>query len=80
MAGFALSGSVRCLPDFPQDHPDSPVVNITIVDAQEFAKWAGKRLPNRIEWEKGRARRGRRAYPWGNKHDPSLANVADNAG
>ena len=36
---------------FPQDRPGYPVVNITIVDAQEFAKWAGKRLPDRTEWE-----------------------------
>jgi eukaryotic-like serine/threonine-protein kinase len=65
-------------PGFPQDRPELPVVNITIVDAQEFAKWAGKRLPNNIEWETA-ARGGEgRAYPWGNAHDPSLANVSDN--
>jgi serine/threonine-protein kinase len=65
-------------PAFPQDHPDFPAVNITIVDAQEFAKWAGKRLPNKLEWEKAARGVDARAYPWGNTRDPSLANVADN--
>jgi eukaryotic-like serine/threonine-protein kinase len=66
-------------PGFPQNHPDLPVVNITIVDAQEFAKWAGKRLPNRAEWEAAARGADGRAYPWGSKHDASLANVSDNA-
>src|SRR5262245_9429435 len=32
--------------------PENPVVNVTIEDAFEFAKWAGKRLPTPQEWEK----------------------------
>jgi serine/threonine protein kinase len=65
-------------PGFPQSHLDYPVVNITIVDAQEFAKWAQKRLPTKIEWETAARGSDKRAYPWGNAHDPSLANVSDN--
>ena len=65
-------------PGFPQGRPDLPVVDITIVDAQEFAKWAGKRLPGKAEWEAAARGADGRAYPWGNTHDPSLANVADN--
>jgi eukaryotic-like serine/threonine-protein kinase len=65
-------------PGFPQSHPDYPVVNITIVDAQEFAKWARKRLPTKPEWETAARGSDKRAYPWGNSHDPSRANVADN--
>jgi len=65
-------------PGFPPDRPDFPVVNITIVDAKEFARWAGKRLPTRSEWEAAARGNDGRAYPWGNNHDPSLANVADN--
>jgi len=65
-------------PGFPQDRPNYPIVNITIVDAQEFAKWAGKRLPNKAEWEQAARGNDGRAYPWGNSKDQSLANVADN--
>ncbi len=64
--------------EFPADKPEFPVVNVNIVDATAFCKWAGKRLPDPIEWEK--AARGSRGgkFPWGDSADPSRANVADN--
>ena len=69
----------RPLPElFLKDHPYYPVVNITYVDAQEFAKWAGKRLPTLQEWEKAARGRDGRVYPWGNERDPRRANVLDN--
>lgn len=65
-------------PDFPADKPEYPVVNVTIADATAYAKWAGKRLADPIEWEK--AARGSRGgkYPWGDAAEPSRANVSDN--
>jgi serine/threonine-protein kinase len=65
-------------PGFAAGRPNDPIVNITFVDAQEFAKWAGKRLPTGLEWEKAARGTDGRSYPWGDDADPSRANVADN--
>jgi serine/threonine-protein kinase len=56
---------------------DEPATGITHVDAQEFAKWSGKRLPTAFEWEKAARGTDGRVYPWGDKPDPTLANVSD---
>lgn len=68
----------------PENFPDNeeskklPVVNVTFVDAREFATWAGKRLPYAVEWEKAARGSQGRTYPWGYEHLPELAVVADN--
>jgi serine/threonine-protein kinase len=68
----------RALPsNFPQDRPDDPVVNVTFADASAFAKWAGKRLPDAIEWEKAARGSQGQQYPWG-EADAKRANVSDN--
>jgi len=66
-------------PKFQTDKPDYPVVYVTIADAREFARWAGKRLPKAQEWEK--AARGTQGwlFPWGDDRDPERANVNDKA-
>ncbi|MBI4243378.1 MAG: SUMF1/EgtB/PvdO family nonheme iron enzyme [Planctomycetes bacterium] len=44
-----------------------PIVLITYFDAQEFAKWIGKRLPTSEELEAACSYNDSRIYPWGNE-------------
>jgi formylglycine-generating enzyme required for sulfatase activity len=64
-------------PDLMNKAPNLPVTNITIEDAASFAKWASKRLPDALEWEKAFRGSDGRLYPWGNTPDMTRANIGD---
>ena len=69
------------LPDnFPDDEASRklPVVNLSFLDAREFSIWAGKRVPQSVEWEKAARGPMGRTYPWGYEHLPEMAVVQDN--
>lgn len=58
-------------------HEEYPIIYVSWFGAEAYARWADKRLPYEVEWEK--AARGTEGliYPWGNTFDKSLCNSSE---
>ncbi|MBI3421877.1 MAG: SUMF1/EgtB/PvdO family nonheme iron enzyme [Acidobacteria bacterium] len=61
---------------YPVGADKLPVTDVTWADANEYAKWAQKRLPTEEEWEIAARGTDGRVYPWGSAWADDLANVA----
>ncbi|MBC8283148.1 MAG: SUMF1/EgtB/PvdO family nonheme iron enzyme [Nitrospinae bacterium] len=55
--------------------PQCPAMGINWNQAQNYCKWAGKRLPSEAEWEAAARGTSALTWPWGNEYLPQRANL-----
>jgi formylglycine-generating enzyme required for sulfatase activity len=64
--------------NYPAGWAKKPVTWVSIEDAREYARWAGKRLPHEWEWQHAAQGADSRLYPWGNSWNSAGAPSAEN--
>ncbi len=60
----------------PARRLELPVTGVTWEQAEGYARWAGKRLPSELEWERAAQGPEHRRYPYGDTFDPSKVHAA----
>lgn len=75
----SAGGAVPAQFDLQRQHPEAPVVNITLHMAREFCTWLSTdqgmsyRLPTEAEWECAARGTDGRQFPWGDEYHLTFA-------
>lgn len=54
------------LPENSTAPPNRPALGVTLLQAEFYARWAGKEIPTEAEWERAARGEGTFDHPWGN--------------